>query len=70
MRRSPTNAASSSSSRHLLAEHGTPAQRARYLAPLVKGERRCAYAITEAQAGSDVSSIQTRAVETPARAGG
>jgi alkylation response protein AidB-like acyl-CoA dehydrogenase len=47
----------------LLAEHGTPAQRARYLTPLIKGERRCAYAITEAEAGSDVSSIQTRAVE-------
>ncbi len=49
----------------LLAAHGTPAQRARYLDPLLKGERRCAYAITEAQAGSDVSSVQTRAVETP-----
>ncbi|MGC1579035.1 MAG: acyl-CoA dehydrogenase family protein [Beijerinckiaceae bacterium] len=49
----------------LLAEHGTPAQRARFLAPLLRGERRCAYAITEAQAGSDVSSVQTRAVETP-----
>jgi alkylation response protein AidB-like acyl-CoA dehydrogenase len=49
----------------LLAEHGTPAQRARYLNPLLKGERRCAYAITEAQAGSDVSAVQTRAVETP-----
>jgi len=49
----------------LLAEHGTPAQRSRYLGPLLKGERRCAYAITEAQAGSDVSSVQTRAVETP-----
>ena len=47
----------------LLAEHGTPAQRARFLGPLLKGERRCAYAITEAQAGSDVSSIRTRAVE-------
>ncbi|SEB96192.1 hypothetical protein SAMN05444161_0227 [Rhizobiales bacterium GAS191] len=49
----------------LLAEHGTPAQRARYLAPLIKGERRCAYAITEAEAGSDVSSIQTTATATP-----
>jgi alkylation response protein AidB-like acyl-CoA dehydrogenase len=49
----------------LLSEHGTPAQRARYLAPLIRGERRCAYAITEAEAGSDVSSIQTTAVATP-----
>jgi alkylation response protein AidB-like acyl-CoA dehydrogenase len=46
----------------LLAEHGSAAQRARYLAPLIRGERRCAYAITEAEAGSDVSSIQTLAV--------
>jgi alkylation response protein AidB-like acyl-CoA dehydrogenase len=48
----------------LLAEHGTQAQRTRYLAPLVKGERRCAYAITEAEAGSDVASIRTSAIET------
>jgi alkylation response protein AidB-like acyl-CoA dehydrogenase len=47
----------------LLAEHGTPAQRARYLAPLIAGERRCAYAITEAEAGSDVGAIQTSAIE-------
>jgi len=47
----------------LLAEHGTPTQCQRYLRPLLKGERRCAYAITEAQAGSDVSSIRTRAIE-------
>ena len=48
----------------LLAEHGTPAQQERYLTPLLRAERRCAYAITEAEAGSDVSSIQTRAIET------
>jgi alkylation response protein AidB-like acyl-CoA dehydrogenase len=46
----------------LLAEHGTPEQRARYLAPLLRGGRRCAYAITEAEAGSDVSSIRTIAI--------
>ena len=45
----------------LLAEHGSAAQRERYLAPLLLGMRRCAYAITEAQAGSDVSAIQTLA---------
>ncbi len=48
----------------LLAEHGTPEQQARYLAPLLRAERRCAYAITEAQAGSDVASIETTAVAT------
>ncbi|WP_035484902.1 acyl-CoA dehydrogenase family protein [Geminicoccus roseus] len=45
----------------LLARHGTPEQRARYLSPLLRYERRCAYAVTEAEAGSDVSMIQTRA---------
>ncbi|MBV9220961.1 MAG: acyl-CoA dehydrogenase family protein, partial [Methylobacteriaceae bacterium] len=45
----------------LLAEHGTPDQQARYLAPLLQARRRCAYAITEAEAGSDVASIKTTA---------
>ena len=49
----------------LLAEHGTAEQQERYLRPLLRAERRCAYAITEAEAGSDVSSIQTIAAETP-----
>jgi len=48
----------------LLAQHGTPEQQARYLAPLISAERRCAYAITEAQAGSDVSGVQTTAIDT------
>ena len=45
----------------LLTEHGTDAQRSRYLTPTLKAERRCAYAITEAEAGSDVSGIRTMA---------
>src|SRR3954447_6422085 len=45
----------------LLAEHGTPEQQERYLRPLLRAKRRCAYAITEAEAGSDVSSIKTTA---------
>ncbi len=45
----------------LLCQHGTPAQIDRYLAPLLRAERRCAYAITEAEAGSDVASIKTTA---------
>ncbi|MGQ0675907.1 MAG: acyl-CoA dehydrogenase family protein [Rhodospirillales bacterium] len=45
----------------LLAEHGTKQQQDRYLRPLLKGERVCAYAITEAEAGSDVSRIKTAA---------
>jgi alkylation response protein AidB-like acyl-CoA dehydrogenase len=48
----------------LLAEHGTPAQQERYLRPLLRAKRRCAYAITEAEAGSDVSGIRTTATET------
>jgi alkylation response protein AidB-like acyl-CoA dehydrogenase len=45
----------------LLSEHGTPAQQARYLGPLLAFERRCAYCITEPEAGSDVSGVRTTA---------
>ncbi|MGH6905713.1 MAG: acyl-CoA dehydrogenase family protein [Geminicoccaceae bacterium] len=45
----------------LLAEHGSADQKAAYLAPLLRAERRCAYAITEAEAGSDVAAIRTTA---------
>src|SRR5512139_2639188 len=45
----------------LLTQHGTPAQQARYLAPLLKAECRCAYALTEAGAGSDLGSLKTEA---------
>lgn len=38
------------------------AQRERWLLPTVQGERTCSIAITEADAGSDASSIRTRAV--------
>jgi alkylation response protein AidB-like acyl-CoA dehydrogenase len=50
----------------LLAEHGAPAQHQRYLTPLLQARRRAAYAITEAEAGSDVSGIRTTATRTPA----
>jgi alkylation response protein AidB-like acyl-CoA dehydrogenase len=45
----------------LLREHGSPDQQARYLLPLLRFERRCAYAITEPEAGSDVSGVRTTA---------
>lgn len=45
----------------LLSRHGSEAQRHQYLEPLLRFERRCAYAITEAGAGSDVSGIRTTA---------
>ncbi len=48
----------------LLSDHGTPEQRERYLTPLLRGEKRCAYAITEAGAGSDVSGIRCTATRT------
>lgn len=48
----------------LLARHGTDEQRDRYLTPLLDGSRRCSYAITEPEAGSDAGSARTRAVPT------
>ena len=48
----------------LLQEYGTPPQIDRYLRPLLRAEQRCAYAITEPEAGSDVSAITTTAVRT------
>ena len=48
----------------LLTQHGTAEQRERYLSPLLSFERRCAYAITETEAGSDVSGVRTTATRT------
>ena len=48
----------------LLTRYGTDGQRERWLRPLLAGKRRCAYAITEADAGSDVSGIRTTAIRT------
>jgi alkylation response protein AidB-like acyl-CoA dehydrogenase len=48
----------------LLAAYGTPEQHERYLQPLLKAERRCAYALTEAQAGSDLSNLRSTAART------
>ena len=45
----------------LLAEHGTEAQRERYLKPLLNASRRGAYALTEPEAGSDLSGVKTTA---------
>jgi alkylation response protein AidB-like acyl-CoA dehydrogenase len=45
----------------LLTLHGTTAQRAAYLHPLLRRERRCAYALTEAEAGSDLAALKTTA---------
>ncbi|CAN5256051.1 hypothetical protein BH23ACT9_BH23ACT9_29360 [soil metagenome] len=45
-----------------IAKFGTPAQKVRYLAPAVAGEKIAAIGISEPDAGSDVAGIRTRAV--------
>src|ERR1700733_3702349 len=45
---------------------GTPEQIERYVAPALRGEGGDAYAVTEAEAGSDPSGISTTAVATDA----
>ncbi|WP_458097172.1 acyl-CoA dehydrogenase family protein [Roseomonas sp. WA12] len=45
----------------LLTQHGTAAQQEQYLRPLLRAERRCAYALTEAEAGSDLGGLKTTA---------
>jgi len=45
-----------------LANFGTPEQQQRYLPSLIRGEKVCAVAVTEPDAGSDVAGIRTRAV--------
>jgi alkylation response protein AidB-like acyl-CoA dehydrogenase len=46
----------------MIAQHGTPEQRARYLPRMASGEVRGAFSMSEPGCGSDVSAIQTRAV--------
>jgi acyl-CoA dehydrogenase len=45
-----------------LIEHGTDAQRERYLKPLVNGDIRICFSMTEKAAGSDATGMQTTAV--------
>jgi acyl-CoA dehydrogenase len=45
-----------------LANFGTPAQLERWLKPIIRGEKVCAVAVTEPDAGSDVAGLRTRAV--------
>lgn len=46
----------------LISTHGTPEQIERYLKPTLVAERRCAYALTEAEAGSDLAGLKTTAM--------
>lgn len=50
-----------------LLHFGTPEQRGRWLPPLAKGEQFSAFSLTEPNAGSDASGIETRAVFDPER---
>jgi acyl-CoA dehydrogenase len=42
--------------------HGTPAQKEKYLMPVIRGEKRTCFALTEANGGSDPSQMGTVAV--------
>ncbi|MBV9996128.1 MAG: acyl-CoA dehydrogenase family protein, partial [Caulobacteraceae bacterium] len=46
-----------------LIEHGTPEQKEKYLKPLVNGDIRICFSMTERAAGADATGMQTRAVE-------
>ena len=46
---------------HALSRYGTAAQQAELLAPMLAGDLLGAYALSEAQAGSDITAISTRA---------
>jgi alkylation response protein AidB-like acyl-CoA dehydrogenase len=48
----------------LLSVHGNDEQRKKYLGNLLRAEKRAAYCITEAGAGTDVSGIKTTATRT------
>ncbi|MFT6082478.1 MAG: alkylation response protein AidB-like acyl-CoA dehydrogenase [Planctomycetota bacterium] len=48
-----------------LAKNGDEAQRERWLKPLMRGEAIGCFALTEPNAGSDVASLTTQAVEQP-----
>ncbi len=46
-----------------LLAHGTPFQKEKYLKPLLNGEKRVCYSMTEKAAGADATGMQTRAVK-------
>ena len=57
------NQAPDSGNSEILARHGTPEQRERWLLPLLAGELRSAYVMTEPQAGADPTLLTTLAVQ-------
>jgi acyl-CoA dehydrogenase len=50
---------------HPIVVHGTDAQKARWLPPLIKGEMRACFGVTEPDAGLDTGRIKTRAEKAP-----
>ena len=46
-----------------LLAHGTPHQKEKFLKPLLNGEKRVCYSMTEKAAGADATGMQTRAVK-------
>jgi acyl-CoA dehydrogenase len=47
---------------HAIVVHGTPEQQERWLRPLIKGEIRACFGVTEPDAGLDTTHLKTRAV--------
>lgn len=48
----------------LLCTHGTDVQKDTWIAPIIRAEKKAAYCITEAGAGTDVSGVKTTAVRS------
>ncbi|KAM0755339.1 acyl-CoA dehydrogenase NM domain-like protein [Meredithblackwellia eburnea MCA 4105] len=48
-----------------IASWGTPEQKSKFLAPVLRGEMRCCLGITEASGGSDVAGLLTTARRSP-----
>jgi acyl-CoA dehydrogenase len=44
---------------HAIVVHGTPEQKARWLTPLIKGQEKACFGVTEPDAGLDTTSIKT-----------
>ena len=50
---------------HAVVVHGTPEQRAEFLKPLITGEHKACFGVTEPDAGLDTTSISTFATKVP-----
>jgi acyl-CoA dehydrogenase len=50
---------------HAVVVHGTPEQKTEWLVPLIKGEQKACFGVTEPDAGLDTTSITTFATRTP-----